>query len=165
MTSLLASLWLDLRYALRMMTRTPGLTAVLLFTLAIGIGATTTIFSVVESLLLHPLPYDRPEQLVRIYTELAGKTVYRDFPLAPAEYVALARDCRSCAQIAAWSNTHVALAGGDHPVAVLAARATSSLLPTIGVRPVLGRWFDAGEDRPGPPTVVVHALSGISKGE
>ena len=155
MTSLLASLWLDLRYALRMMTRTPGLTAVLLFTLAIGIGATTTIFSVVESLLLHPLPYDRPEQLVRIYTELAGKTVYRDFPLAPAEYVALARDCRSCAQIAAWSNTHVALAGGDHPVAVLAARATSSLLPTIGVRPVLGRWFDAGEDRPGPPTVVV----------
>jgi putative ABC transport system permease protein len=155
MTSLLGSLWIDLRYALRTMARTPGLTAVLLVTLAIGIGATTTIFSVVESLLLRPLPYDRPEQLVQIYTELAGKTVYRDFALAPAEYLALARDCRSCAQIGGWSRTEVALAGGDHPVAVLAARATSGVLPMIGVRPLLGRWFDADEDRPGPPTVVV----------
>jgi putative ABC transport system permease protein len=153
--SLLASLWLDLRYALRMMTRTPGLTAVLLLTLAIGIGATTTIFSVVESLLLRPLPYDRPEQLVQVYTELAGKTVYHDFALAPAEYVALARDCRSCAQIAAWSRAQVALAGGDHPVAVLAARATAGLLPMIGVRPLLGRWYDGSEDRPGPPAVIV----------
>jgi len=155
MTSLLTSLWIDLRHALRTMARTPGLTAVLLVTLAIGIGATTTIFSVVESLLLRPLPYDRPEQLVRIYTELAGKTIYHDFALAPAEYVALARDCRSCAQVGAWSGTRIALAGGDHPVTVLAARATSSLLPMIGVQPLLGRWFDAGEDRPGPPTVVV----------
>jgi putative ABC transport system permease protein len=155
MTSLLTSLWLDLRYALRMMTRIPGLTAVLLLTLAIGIGATTTIFSVVESWLLRPLPYDRPEQLVRIYTELTGKTVYHDFTLAPAEYVVLARDCRSCAQVAAWHNAQAALAGGDHPVAVRAAVATSSLLPMIGVRPLLGRWFDADEDRPGPATVIV----------
>jgi putative ABC transport system permease protein len=155
MTSLLTSLWIDLRYALRTMARAPGLTAVLLVTLAIGIGATTTIFSVVESLLLRPLPNDRPEQLVRIYTELAGKTVYHDFALAPAEYVALARDCRSCAQVGAWSGTRVALAGGDHPVTVLAARATASLLPMIGVAPLLGRWFDAGEDRPGPPTAIV----------
>jgi putative ABC transport system permease protein len=155
MTSILTSLWLDLRYALRMMARTPGLTAVLLLTLAIGIGATTTIFSLVESWLLRPLPYDRPEQLVRIYTELAGDTVLHDIDLAPAEYVALARDCRSCAQVAAWSKNQAALAGGDHPVAVLGARATSSLLPMIGVRPLLGRWFDADEDRPGPPAVVV----------
>jgi putative ABC transport system permease protein len=155
MTSLLTSLWLDLRYALRTMTRTPGLTAVLLLTLAIGIGATTTIFSLVESMLLRPLPYDRPEQLVRLYTELAGKTVYHDFTLAPAEYLAVARDCRSCAQIAAWRNAEVALAGGDHPVAVRAATATHGLLPMIGVRPLLGRWFDASEDRPGPATVIV----------
>ena len=151
----MTSLWLDLRYALRMMARAPGLTAVLLATLALGIGASTTIFSIVDSMLLRPLPYDRPEQLVRIYTELAGNTVYRDFPLAPAEYLDVARDCRSCAQIAAWANAGVALAGGDHPVAIRAARATSGVLPMIGVRPLLGRWYDAGEDRPGPPAVIV----------
>jgi putative ABC transport system permease protein len=155
MTSLLTSLWLDLRHALRMMARTPGLTAVLLLTLAIGIGATTTIFSVVNTLLLRPLPYDRPEQLVRIYTELTGKTIYHDFTLAPAEYAALARDCRSCAQIGAWGYAYTALAGGDRPVAVRGARATAGLLPVLGVRPLLGRWFDPSEDRPGPPTVVV----------
>ncbi|HMG22666.1 MAG TPA: ABC transporter permease [Kofleriaceae bacterium] len=151
----MSSLWLDLRYALRMMVRTPGLTAILLLTLAVGIGATTTIFSIVDSVVLRPLPYDRPEQLVRVYTELAGNTVYHDFPLAPAEYVDVARDCRSCATVAAWTNTTAALAGGDHPVAIRAARATHTLLPMIGVRPLLGRWFDAGEDRPGPPTVIV----------
>jgi putative ABC transport system permease protein len=151
----MTALWLDIRYALRMMIRTPGLTAVLLATLAIGIGAATTIFSVVDTMLLRPLPYDRAEQLVRIYTELAGKTVYRDFPLAPAEYLDVARDCRSCARVAAWENTSAALAGGDRPVAVRAARASHELLPLLGVRPLLGRWFDAGEDRPGDPTAIV----------
>src|ERR1041385_3172609 len=81
----MSSLWLDLRYALRMMVRSPGLTTVLLITLAIGIGATTTIFSILDSMLLRPLPYDRPEQLVRIYTDLTGKPVYRGVPLARPE--------------------------------------------------------------------------------
>src|SRR5215475_14107073 len=151
----MSSLWLDLRYALRMMLRSPGLTAVLLTTLAIGIGATTTIFSLLDSMLLRPLPYDRPEQLVRIYNDLPGKTVYHDVSLAPAEYFDLARDCRSCAAVAGWAINSAAIAGGDRPVAVRSARATHTLLPLIGVRPVLGRWYDAGEDRPGPPTVVV----------
>src|SRR5215468_4145250 len=125
----MSSLWLDLRYALRMMIRSPGLTTVLLITLAIGIGATTTIFSLLDSMLLRPLPYDRPEHLVRIYNDLPANIVYHDVSLAPA--------------------------GGDRPIAVRAARATHTLLPLVGVRPLLGRWYDADEDRPGPPTVVV----------
>ena len=151
----MSSLWLDLRYALRMMVRSPGLTAVLLVTLAIGIGATTTIFSLLESMVLRPLPYDRPEQLVRIYTDLPGTPVYREFPLAPSEYVDLARDCRSCATVAAFSIGSAALAGGDRPVAVRAARATHTLLPLLGVTPQLGRWYDADDDRPGVPGVIV----------
>ena len=151
----MSSLLLDLRYALRMMIRAPGFTAVLLVTLALGIGATTTIFSILESMVLRPLPYDRPEQLVRVYTELPGKPPYRDVWLAPAEYLDLARDCRSCAAVAGWTTGDAALAGGDHPVAAHIARASHTLLPLIGVRPELGRWYDASEDQPGPPTVVV----------
>jgi putative ABC transport system permease protein len=152
----MTSLWLDLRYALRMMVRTPGLSAVLLLTLALGIGATTTIFSILNSMVLRPLPYDRPEQLVRVYTELAATSVvYHDVSLAPAEYLDVAHDCRSCAAIAGWTTSDASLAGGDRPVAVRAARATHTLLPLVGVRPLLGRWYDASEDRPGPPTVIV----------
>ena len=65
----MSSLWADLRFAFRMMAKTPGYTAVLVVTLALGIGASTTIFSVVHSVLLRPLPYKDPDRLVRVYTE------------------------------------------------------------------------------------------------
>src|SRR5687767_14994741 len=90
----------DLRFAFRLMTRGPGLTAILVMTLALGIGASTTIFSVVNSVLLKPLPYEQPEQLVRVYTEFIGKTTsFRKFWVSPPEYNDLARDCRSCAAV------------------------------------------------------------------
>ena len=66
------SLWLDIRYALRLMGKTPALTAVLAITLALGIGASTTIFSVVNSVVLRPLPYHEPDRLVRVYTEFTA---------------------------------------------------------------------------------------------
>src|SRR3954467_4105546 len=69
----MTSLWLHLRYALRTMAKAPGLTAVLVITLALGIGSTTTIFSVVHSVLLRPLAYREPDQLAQLYTELIGK--------------------------------------------------------------------------------------------
>ena len=75
----MSSLWLDVRYALRMMVKSPGLTAVLVITLALGIGASTTIFSVVSSVVLRPLPYEKPDQLVRIYTEFLGKLELKRF--------------------------------------------------------------------------------------
>ena len=65
-------MWLDIRYALRMMTKSVGLTAVLAITLAVGIGASTTIFSVVSSVVLKPLPYEQPAKLVRVYTRFHG---------------------------------------------------------------------------------------------
>jgi putative ABC transport system permease protein len=152
----MSSLWLDIRYAIRMMVKVPGFTAVLIATLALGIGASTAIFSLVDSILLRPLPYDHPERLVRIYTDLPGPdAVYHDVPLAAAEYVDFARDCRSCSVVAGWSTVPAALAGGDHPVAVRATGASHTLLPLLGVQPLLGRWYDASEERPGPPTVIV----------
>jgi putative ABC transport system permease protein len=151
----MGSLWLDIRYALRMMVKTPALTAVLAITLSLGIGASTTIFSVVNSIVLQPLPYERPEQLVRIYTEFHSQLKLERFWVSPPEYYELSKACRSCASVAAWRDGTASLAGGDRPVRVQAASVTHTLLPLLGVRPQLGRWFDEAEDRPGDPTAIV----------
>jgi putative ABC transport system permease protein len=151
----MTALWLDLRYALRLLAKTPGLTAVLLVTLALGIGATTTIFSVVHSVILRPLPYEAPDRLVRVYTELKGKLDLPELGVSATAYDDLRRDCTACASVAAWMPSSLSVAGGDRPVRVTAALATHSLMPTLGVQPALGRWFDASEDRPGPLGVLV----------
>jgi putative ABC transport system permease protein len=152
----MGSLWLDIRYALRMMVKTPGLTAVLAITLALGIGASTTIFSVVNSVVLRPLPYEQPDQMVRVYTEFHGQLGLKRFWVSAPEYDDLQKACRTCKSVAAWTRGTASLAGGDRPVRIEAAYATANMLPLIGVKPMLGRWFDASEDGPGgDPTVVV----------
>jgi putative ABC transport system permease protein len=146
----------DLRYALRMMARTPGFTAILVVTLAIGIGASTTIFSVVNSVLLRPLPYPEPDRLARIYTEFhGGKMTLPKFWVSYPEFEDFKRDCRTCESVGAYRETTVSLSGGDRPVRVDATLATHTLLPTIGVKPLFGRLFDASEDLPGDPKVIV----------
>ena len=147
-------LWLDVRYALRMMAKTPGLTAVLAITLALGIGASTTIFSVVHSVVLRPLPYKDPDRLIRVYTEARGIGA-SEFPLSPPEYADLREACRTCESVGAWAQGTAALAGGTRPIRVDALAVTHTLLPTIGVQPQLGRLFDASEDRPGDPSVII----------
>jgi len=152
----MGSLWLDIRYALRMMAKTPGLTAVLAITLALGIGASTTIFSVVNSVVLRPLPYEKPDELVRIYTEFHGGNLQLPkFWVSAPEFDDLRKECRGCASVAAWARGTASLAGGDRPVRIEAAYGTASLLPLLGVKPLIGRWYDANEDKPGDPTVVV----------
>ena len=148
----MGSLWQDIRYALRMMAKTPALTAVLAITLALGIGASTTIFSVVNSVVLRPLPYEQPDRIVRVYTEFLGPSPHRKFWFSIPELMELTRDCRSCALVGGWVRGSAPLAGGDRPVRVAVAYSTHQLLPLLGVSPVLGRWFDASEDRPQPPT-------------
>jgi putative ABC transport system permease protein len=149
----MSSLWLDVRYALRMMVKAPGLTAVLAITLALGIGASTAIFSVVSSVALRPLPYAEPHELVRVYT--GGESHGTDFPLSPPEFDDLRKACRSCERIATWASGTASLAGGDRPVRVTATFATADLLPMLGVEPLLGRFYDASEDRPGDPSVMI----------
>src|SRR5688572_12482751 len=152
----MSSLWLDVRYALRMMAKTPALTAVLAITLALGIGASTTIFSVVNSVILRPLPYEQPEQLVRVYTEFRGNLGLSRFPMSIPEFDDLRRECReSCAAVGAWSGGTSSIAGGDRPVRVQAGYVTPELLPLIGVRPLLGRWFDKSEEKPGADQDVI----------
>src|SRR5882672_5669456 len=120
----MTSLWLDLRYALRTMAKAPGLTAVLVITLALGIGATTTIFSVVNSVILRPLSYREPDRLARLYTEIAGKVGLPRVGLSTLQVRDLRHDCRTCAAVAAWREASASLAGGDRPVRVHGIYAT-----------------------------------------
>ena len=99
-----------------MMGKTPALTAVLAITLALGIGASTTIFSVVNSVLLRPLPYHKPDRLVRVYTEFKGGYGLDRFWVSPPEFDDLRRECRTtCGAVAAWSSGTASIAGGDRP--------------------------------------------------
>jgi putative ABC transport system permease protein len=147
----MSSLLLDLRYSLRMMAKTPGLTAILAITLALGIGASTTIFSVVHSVILKDLPYDEPDRIVRAYTEFHEAGQYAPkFPFSVPEMGEVQKGCRSCALVAGWLPGTAPLAGGDRPVRITVGYATHQLLPLLGVPPLKGRWFDASEDNPQP---------------
>ena len=145
-------LWQDIRYALRIMLKTPALTTVLVVTLALGIGASTTIFSVVNSVILRPLPYEQPDRIMRVYTEFHNPTnPFHKFWLSVPEVMELKRECRACALVGAWVGGSAPIAGGDRPVRAQMAYANHDLLPLLGVKPLLGRWFDAEEDSPTQP--------------
>jgi len=161
----MGSLWSDLRFAMRSMGKTPGFTAVLVLTLALGIGASTTIFSIVSSVVLEPLPFKEPERLVRIYTEFhSGEMNLEKFPVSIPEYFDLKRGCTtSCEMVAVFANGTASIAGGDRPVRVDAAWGSDTMLPVLGVRPLLGRWWGPEEDAPGQDPKVVVIGYGVWK--
>jgi len=143
----------DIRLAVRSLRRAPGFTLAAILTFAIGIGATTAIFSVLETALLRPLPYSRPDRLVVLLHD-------GQFPVSPADYADYKRDSRAYSTLSAaqaWSAT-LTTAGPAERVAGL--QVSADLFRTLGVPAALGRTFVAGEDAPGRDRVVVlsHAL-------
>ena len=146
----------DVRFALRVLVKNPLLAAVAVVTLAVAIGANTTIFSVVNSVLLSPLPYPEPERLVRINTQFFGGGMrYERFAVSPPEYRELRQHTGSYESIAAWIQGGSPVSGGTEPVRVPSAYLTGPVLQTVGVSPELGRVFSRAEDRPGDPSSVV----------
>jgi putative ABC transport system permease protein len=148
----MTALYRDLRFAVRGLCRSPGFTAVALLTLALGIGATSAIFSVVDGVLLRPLPYADPD---RIVTALHGGRS----PVAPANYLdwrAQSRAYDSTAAAQAWGPQREAtLYGRGRPEALRGLRVTADLFQVLGVAPLHGRTFAPGEDQPGAPATVV----------
>jgi predicted permease len=143
------SLLADIRFSLRMLGKDLGFTTVLVITLALGIGASTTIFSVVNSVLLKPLPYPQADRLVRVYTEFHAGTMHLErFWVSTPEYFDVAGVNRSFDSIGAWALGTASFSGGDRPVRVPAAYATASMLETLGVQPAMGRLYGAEEDPP-----------------
>jgi putative ABC transport system permease protein len=152
----------DGRYALRMLRRTPGFTAVALLCLSLGIGASTTIFSVVNAVVFKPLPYRDSERLVRVYSEFLNFPGggLRKFAISPPEFRELQRDGRVWDQIEAWTVGGANLSGGTEPVRIQTGFVTGGALEMLGVRPVLGRLITPADDYEGAPLTIVlsHGL-------
>jgi predicted permease len=144
----------DLRYARRALARTPGFTAAALLSLAIGIGANTSIFSVANALLLRPLPYRDTDQLVILWNRSPGLAITQDW-FSPAQYFDIRTGSRSFEQVALAIGGNYTLTGDGEPERVGVARISSSLLPMLGARPLAGRLFSPDEDLPGHAAAAV----------
>jgi putative ABC transport system permease protein len=147
-------LLLDISFALRMVRKNVGLTVVVVLSLAVGIGANSAIFSVVDALLLRPLPYPHPDRLGAIWLHSPGIGIFRDWP-SPGEYVDLQNENHSFDEMAIAQLRSMTLTGRDQPELVGGIKTSSTLLHMLGARPWLGRLLLPEEDKPGKPTVAV----------
>jgi putative ABC transport system permease protein len=145
----------DLRYAVRTLLREPGFTLLAILALALGIGATTAIFTVVDSVLLRPLPYKDPDRLV---VTLLGPTA--SGPISPADYLDYKRDAQSFARLGAAQAWGATLSEGDRPERLRGLQVSTDLFEVLGVPALVGRTFAVGDDDPGGNQVIVlsHAL-------
>ena len=148
----------DIRYAIRGLLQRPGFTAIALITLALGIGANTAIFSVVNAVLLRPLPFRDPEQLVIVWEDAAFAGFPRNTP-APANYVDWKTQNQSFADMAATAEKSFNITGDGEPERVTAHAVTANFFPLFGVPPLLGRGFVPDEDRPGGNKVAMLSYS------
>jgi predicted permease len=145
----------DLRFGLRMLRKSPGFTSVAVITLALGIGANTAVFSAIDTILLQPLTYVHPEQLMLVSESVPAMGGGDDNGVAAGEYLDYRDRNRSFAKTAAYQNDGFNLTGAGAPLRVNASRATASLFSLLGVRPILGRTFTDEESQPGGDNVVV----------
>lgn len=151
------SVWADVSFALRQLKKSPGFTAAALFTLALGIGADAAVFSLFDSVLLHPLPYRDPDSLMLV-TEVEPGQAKDEFGVAIQE----ARDYQSqsgtFAEMGTFESEDFNLTDEGEPLRVNAAKVSHSVFPLLGVSPILGRTFVAGEDLYGNDHVAVLSM-------
>jgi hypothetical protein len=145
--------FMDVRYGLRMLRKNPGFTFAAVIALALGIGANTAIFSVVNGVLLRPLPYRNPSQLVVV--SLFNQKTQEIFPLCDADFLDWRAQNQVFSNIAAFSGNGLNITGSGRPEQVRGDVVTAEFFSTLGVTPVLGRIFLPGEDRPGSPPMAV----------
>jgi putative ABC transport system permease protein len=139
----------------RRLFRSPEFTALSLLTLAIGIGANTAIFSVVNTVLLRPLPYADPERLVSIWLTAPGMNLDHMKSAAPAEYFTFREEGRVFETVGLWVPELASVTGIGEPEQVAGLGVSAETLPALGVQPVLGRWFTGKDDSPGSPETAV----------
>jgi putative ABC transport system permease protein len=148
------ALWQDLRFGARMLLKNPGFTLIAIITLALGIGANTAIFSVVNSVLLRPLPYEAPDRLVYVWDSnpTAG---FPRFASSPPNFADWRQQQQSFEYLAAFLGWSFNLTGRGEPERLQGARVSAEMFPLLGVKPLLGRTFSPEEDKAGKNRVAL----------
>src|SRR5215472_13438102 len=145
-------LFQDLRHAIRLFRKAPGFTAIAILTLALGVGANTTLFSVLNGVLLNPLPHPHPEQLVAVYASTPG--VERG-PAVYLNFLDWRRDSRSLSSMAIYRNQDYNLTGTAEAERLSGYQISADFFSTLGVQPILGRTFRSDDDQLGAGPVVI----------
>ncbi len=149
---MLGDLWQDVRYAARTFAKQPAFAATAVLALALGIGATTAIFSVVYGVLLKPLPFDEPERLVTLRQRAPHGAGTNH---GPGTYLTYRENQQAFEAIGAWDPAEVSITGAGTPERLQALRVSASTLPLLRVQPIVGRGFGAEDDQPGNPLRVL----------
>ncbi|MGB7665818.1 MAG: ABC transporter permease [Candidatus Acidiferrales bacterium] len=142
----------DVRYALRMLAKSPGFMAIAVLTLALGIGANTALFSVVNGVLLNPLPYPQPQQLVALYSRT---TTFSESSISYPNFLDWQRDNRSFAALAAYRGDEFNMTGSGEPERLRTEMVSADFFQILGVQPAIGRLFNAQDDHAGGAPVVL----------
>jgi putative ABC transport system permease protein len=145
----------DTRHALRRMRKAPGFTAAVIVTLALGIGANTAIFAVIDSILIRPLAYPQAEALVGVWHTAPGLPGLPRIGLSPSMYFTYREENRSFEQFGLWSSGGASVTGVAEPEMPRALFVTHGVLDTLGIKPLLGRGFSQTDDTPGSPETVM----------
>src|ERR1044071_219335 len=148
------TLWRDIRYGIHMLVKSPTFTLVAVLTLALGIGANSAIFSIVNSLLLNPLPYSNSDRLGIIWSHSPGANVDKDWP-SPGQFEAIKANSTVFEDIAIVHGQSLNVGGLSNPTRAGAVEASSNLLPLLGAKPLIGRVFLPEEDEPGKTHTVI----------
>src|SRR5439155_22459437 len=150
----------DLRYAVRLLWKAPVFTTAVVLTMALCIGANTAIFSVVNAVIVRPLPFAEPARLVQV-AEKNDKLHLDAFGASVLNYLSWREQTRAFEQLGAIGFTSFNLSGRGDPEQFVGSTISPSVLPILGLHPILGRAFQEGEDKPGSPPVVLisEALS------
>jgi putative ABC transport system permease protein len=152
--NMFADLLQDIRYAFRMLRKSPGFTSIVVLTLALGIGANATIFSVINAVLLRPLPYSQPEQLVRIYESNPGKG-WPTFSISPPNFLDWREQSRLIEKMAAYAPNGYSYTSGDTPEHWSGPMVTEGFFEVLKAQPELGRTFSSDEFQTGKDHVIV----------
>ncbi|MGD0221576.1 MAG: ABC transporter permease [Terriglobia bacterium] len=147
------TLWQDLRYGIRLLAKAPGFAAVAILTLALGIGSSTSIFSIADAVLLRPLPYPNPQQIVRVWEQAPNG---HRMNLANSNFDDFRTQNNTFASLAEYEEWSTSVSGGSEPVRVEIANVSGGFFKSLGVEPFRGRVFASDEQRPhGSPAIIV----------
>ena len=143
----------DIRYALRQLRKSPGFTLTAVLTLTVGIGGLAAVYSVLEAVLMRPLPFYQPDRLVRLHEGVAHQ--FEPAGLPAPDVISFARDNKAFAALAGFDHASFEVTGAGKPFAAEAERITASLLPMLGIEPMIGRAFTQNEDEKAAPVALI----------